>query len=88
MFTARTDACHACASYAGRAIGVDVLKDKACEGSHIVVSIAAEPAGAGQQTVEYMTDHASVDEALAAGFEIARELIDQARRSQRGRAPS
>ncbi len=88
MFTARTDTCHVCASYAGRAIDVDVLKDMACEGSHIVVSIGAEPTGAGPQTVEYMTDHANVDEALEAGLEIAREVIDQSRRPQRGRAPS
>jgi len=75
----RPDSRRATAVYKGCAVAVNVLQDVVREGSHIVVEVNGDSAAQGHETVEYVTDYAEFDEALSAGFEIARALIDEHR---------
>lgn len=75
----RPDSRHATATYKGQRVAVDVMQDVVREGSHIVVVVADPARGGQQQLVEYVTDYAGFDEALSAGFDIARALIDRTR---------
>lgn len=72
----RPDSRNARASYKGRGIDVNVLQDVVREGSHILVVIHAVVRGGPDQTVEYITDYTTFEEALSAGFEMARAVID------------
>lgn len=74
--TPRPDGRSATAFYKGREIDVDVLQDVVREGSYIEVLIHGTPHGEPAQHIEYVTDYASFDDALNAGFEIARAAID------------
>jgi len=73
----RPDSRSAFALYKGREIDVDVVQDVVREGSYIAVLIHGTPHGEPGQTIEYVTDYASFDEALSAGFEIACAAIDR-----------
>jgi hypothetical protein len=73
----RPDSRSAFALYKGREIDVNVVQDVVREGSYIAVLIHSTPHGEPGQTIEYVTDYASFDEALSAGFEIACAAIDR-----------
>jgi len=45
-------------------------------GIHIVIFIHGSPRHLRNQTVEYVTDDATLDSAVSTGFEIARAVID------------
>ena len=82
------DVRHGHTTCSGLGVDVDVLHEGASEGSHLVIVIQAEEPGGPPQTVEYVTDCADFDQAMAAGFEIAREIIEENHRSScHGRAP-
>lgn len=73
----RPDSRSAFAIYKGREIDVNVVQDVVREGSYIAVLIHGTPQGEAGQTIEYITDYASFDDALSAGFEIACATIDR-----------
>jgi len=73
----RPDSRSAFALYKGREIDVNVVQDVVREGSYIAVLIHGTPHGEPSRTIEYITDYATFDEALGAGFDIARAAIDR-----------
>jgi hypothetical protein len=73
----RPDSRSAFARYKGREVDVNVVQDVVREGSYIAVLIHGTPHGEPSRTIEYITDYATFDEALSAGFDIARAAIDR-----------
>jgi len=72
---------HASGIVAGRCVDVDidVRGDAAQPVSHIVVHVLGGARGARPVCDEYITDDADGDQAIRAGFEIARRLIATSR---------
>jgi hypothetical protein len=71
----RSDA-HVHAVYKGRHVDVIVHPSPAGPGGHIVVVVHEEAPGAQDRRAEYVTSDSRLDEALNAGLEAGRAMVD------------
>ena len=62
--------------YKGHRVDISVKHHGACNGSHVVVAVDGDLAYPPLRMVEYVTDCDDFDEAMAAGEELARAVVD------------